>query len=158
MNLTNGRASRTRFRFIRLDPEERFVVSGQRLMLHVFDERTKAEGYGFLLLGAGLPMQLVKEGFAYTASPQKAKDAERLLFVKENFQTFPDLLYSDFTLQKPKKSEQRQPEASGLPLGQHRAVRVDFIGWPALAGATGEARRLRPKEAVPDDSEFLRAE
>ncbi|MBK9015654.1 MAG: S9 family peptidase [Saprospiraceae bacterium] len=144
MNLTNGRASQTQYRFIRLDPEERFVTPGQRLLLHVFDEKTKAEGYGFLLLGAGQPMQLVKEAFAYTSSPQKAKDAERLLFTKENFQTFPDLLYTDFTLQKPKKVSNANPQQADYRWGS-----IELYEWTALDGQRLQGLLVKPADFDP---------
>ena len=41
-------------------------------------------------------IQLVKENFAYSKQPKKARDADRLIFTKENFQVFPDLRYADF--------------------------------------------------------------
>lgn len=140
VNLTNGRATRTRYRFIRLDPEERYVMPGQRLFLHVFDEKTKAEGYALLLLGAGQPIQLVKEAFAYSASPQKAKDAERLLFTKENFQTFPDLLYTDFTLQKPKKVSNANPQQADYRWGS-----IELYEWTSLDGQRLQGLLVKPE-------------
>ena len=140
VNLTNGRANRTVYRYIQLDPEERFVTPGQRLMLHIFDEKTKASGYGFLHLGAGQPIQLVKENFAYTRRPQKARDAERLIFTKENFQTFPDLQYSDFTFQKPKKVSTANPQQS-----QFRWGTVELYEWTSLDGQLLQGLLVKPE-------------
>lgn len=143
-NLTNGRESRSRYRFIRLDPEERYVMPGQRLMLHVFDEKTKAEGYAILMLGAGKPITLNWEGFSYSGSPQKAKDADRLLFKKENFQTFPDLLYADFSLQKPRRVSNANPQQSNYLWGN-----IELYEWTALDGQRLQGLLVKPADFDP---------
>lgn len=140
VNLTNGRANRTVYRYIELDPEAQFIQPGQRLMLHIFDEKTKAGGYGFLLLGAGQPIQLVKDNYAYTRRPQKARDAERLLYTKENFQTFPDLLYSDFTFQNPKKVSSANPQQS-----QYRWGTAELYEWTSLDGRPLQGLLIKPE-------------
>lgn len=144
VNLTNGRASRSQYRFIRLDPEERYVQPGQRLLLHVFDEKTKAEGYALLMLGAGQPITLVWDGHAYSSSPQKARDAERLLFTKENFQTFPDLLYTDFTLQKPKRVSNANPQQADYQWGS-----IELYEWTSLDGQRLQGLLVKPANFDP---------
>lgn len=144
LNLTNGRPNRTAYRFIRLDPEERFVTTGQRLLLHVFDEKTKAEGYALLMLGAGQPIQLVSEAYAYSPSPQKAKDADRVLFTKENFQLFPDLLYSDFTFQNPRKVSNANPQQADYHWGS-----IELYEWTALDGQRLQGLLVKPADFDP---------
>lgn len=139
VNLTQGRKSQTVYRYIRLDPEERYLEPGQRLMLHIFDEKTKASGYGFLLLGAGQPIQLVKEDFAYQRRPQKAKDSDRLLFTKENYQTFPDLLYSDFTFQRPRKIS-----AANLQQNKYNWGTIELYEWTSLDGERLQGLLVKP--------------
>lgn len=140
LNLTKGRDSRTVFRYAQLDPEERFVEPGQRLLLHIFDEKTKASGYGFLLLGAGQPIQLLKENYAYQRRPQKAKDVDRLLFTKQNFQTFPDLLYSDFSFQKPRKVSDANPQQSEYSWGS-----IELYEWTSLDGYALQGLLVKPE-------------
>jgi acetyl esterase/lipase len=141
VNLTNGRDSRTVYRYIQLDPEERFVAPGQRLLLHIFDEKTKASGYGVLQLGdKQAVLQLVKENFAYQRRPLKAKNADRLLFTKENFQTFPDLLYSDLTLQKPRKVSQANPRQSEYSWGT-----IELYEWTSLDGHQLQGLLVKPE-------------
>ncbi|MCC6723741.1 MAG: S9 family peptidase [Saprospiraceae bacterium] len=144
INLTNGRVNRTRYRFIRLDQEERYATPGQRLFLHVFDEKTKAEGYALLMLGAGQPIQLVSEAFAYTTAPLKAKDAEKLLFTKENFQTFPDLQYCDFTLQKPIKVSNANPQQGDYQWGS-----IELYEWTASDGQRLQGLLVKPADFDP---------
>lgn len=140
VNLTNGRETQTVFRYVRLDPEERFVSPGQRLLLHVFDEKTKASGYALLLLGAGTPIQLVKEGFSYERTPLKARDADRLVFTKENFQTFPDLHYADFSFQKVKKLSNANPNQANYRWGS-----IELYEWTALDGQPMQGLLVKPE-------------
>jgi dipeptidyl aminopeptidase/acylaminoacyl peptidase len=141
--LTNGRESQTQYRFVRLDPEERYVTPGQRLFLHIFDEKTKAEGYGSLVLGVGQPIQLVKEDFAFS-NPTKAKEADKLLFTKENFQTFPDLLFSDFSFQKIKKASNANPQQSDYRWGS-----IELVEWTSLDGQRLQGLLVKPADFDP---------
>ncbi|MEY3369249.1 MAG: hypothetical protein RI973_2404 [Bacteroidota bacterium] len=139
VNLTNGRKNRTVYRYARLDPEERFVAPGQRLLLHLFDEQTKASGYAFLLLGAGQPIQIVKEDFQYSSRPQKAKSADRLLFTKENFQLFPDLLYTDFSFRNVRRISQANPQQSEYAWGS-----IELYEWTSLDGTRLQGLLAKP--------------
>lgn len=141
--LTNGRDSLTQYRFVRLDPEERYVVPGQRLFLHIFDEKTKAEGYGSLVLGAGQPTQLAKENFAFS-NPTKAKEADMLLYTKENFQTFPDLLFTDFSFQKIKKLSNANPQQADYHWGS-----IELYEWTALDGQRLQGLLVKPADFDP---------
>ena len=140
VNLTNGRAANLRHRYLQLDPEERFVETGQRLLLHVFNEKTKASGYAYLMLGVGKPIQLVMEDFNYTDHPKKARDADRLLFTKENFQTFPDLLYADLSLQNPRRVSRANPQQSDYRWGS-----IELVEWTALDGQQITGMLVKPE-------------
>lgn len=140
VNLTNGRDEKLRYRYVRLDREERFVESGQRMLLHVFNEKTKASGYAYLMLGAGQPIQLVMEDYQYTRRPRKARDASRLVFTKEDFQTFPDLLYSDMSLQNPRRVSNGAPQQSEYSWGT-----IELVEWTALDGQTLTGMLVKPE-------------
>ena len=140
IRLTNGREDQTVYRYMRLDREERFVETGQRLLLHIFNEKTKASGYGYLLLGAGNPIQLVHEDFAYTRRPLKAKDVDRIVFTKENFQTFPDLLYSTLSFQNPQRVSNANPQQSEYSWGT-----IELYEWTGLDGQKLTGMLVKPE-------------
>jgi len=144
VNLTQGRGSRTTYRYIRLDPEERFVEPNARLLLHVFDEKTKASGYGFLHLDAGKPIKLVLEDYAYSRRPKKAKGADKLIFTKENFQTFPDLQYSDFNFAKAKKISDANPQQAAYSWGT-----IELYEWTSLDGQRLQGMLVKPENFDP---------
>ncbi len=145
LRLTFGRENNTVYRYMPLDREERFVENGQRLMLHIFNEKTKASGYGYLLLGAGKPMQLVQEDFAYSRRPIKARDTDKFIFTKENFQTFPDLLYSNLSFQTPKRVSHANPQQNEYSWGT-----IELYEWTALDGQRLTGMLVKPEGFDPN--------
>ena len=103
VRLTNGRENKTIYRYIKLDKEERFIENGQRLLLNIFDEKTMGSGYTYLNYNSGKPVELIKDNFYFSRRPIKAKNVDKIIFTKENFQTFPDLLYTNLNFQNPIK-------------------------------------------------------
>ena len=140
VNLTNGRNKQLRYRYVKLDPEEQWVENGQRLLLHIFDEKTKESGYGYLVLGAGKPIQLMKEPFYYSSRPQKARDADRVLFTKENFQTFPDLRYSDLSFRNQRRISHANPQQADFSWGT-----AELYEWTSLNGETLQGILIKPE-------------
>jgi dipeptidyl aminopeptidase/acylaminoacyl peptidase len=93
-NLTEGRGAQDeiRFRYVRTDPEERFIDLSKPLLFSAYGEWTKKEGF-FELRGDDL-RELTWEDRKF-GRPQKAEDADRYLFTVQTFQEFPDLWVSD---------------------------------------------------------------
>ncbi len=131
VNLTQGRANQMRYRYVRLDPEARFINPDERMLLHVFNEKTKASGYGFLRMNAGKPATIVMDDFSYSSRPMKAKDADKLIFTKQSFQVFPDYLYSDLSFQNPKRVSNANPQQSDYFWGSN-----ELYTWTDLNGNT----------------------
>lgn len=95
--ITRGRETKTTYRYLRLDPEERAVAPNAQLLLHQFNDVSKAEGYAWLDLKHDNLQPWMQGDFSYSRSPVKARDVSALVFTKANFQTFPDLLYVQHT-------------------------------------------------------------
>jgi dipeptidyl aminopeptidase/acylaminoacyl peptidase len=93
-NLTEGRGAQDeiRFRYVRTDPEERFIDLSKPLLFSAYGEWTKKEGF-FELRGDDL-RELTWEDRKF-GRPQKAEEADRYLFTVQTFQEFPDLWVSD---------------------------------------------------------------
>ncbi|TNE59976.1 MAG: hypothetical protein EP344_08090, partial [Bacteroidetes bacterium] len=92
--LTQGREDHVRYRYIRLDPEERAIAPDARLLLHHFNEDTRDEGYAWLDLGSGIVSPWLDGAYSYTRRPLKAEKANKLVYDRQNYQTFPDLYYN----------------------------------------------------------------
>jgi dienelactone hydrolase len=112
-----GRASGTVYRYIPLDPEERFLKIGSTLLLRSFREATKASGLARMTLTGGLSTPGTAPSALLTGDFQlgqvlKARQAERYLYTKETYTQSPDLhvssdLISDVRLSRlnPRQSE-----------------------------------------------------
>jgi dipeptidyl aminopeptidase/acylaminoacyl peptidase len=82
--LTAGRASKTQYRYVSVDRNERFITAGSKMYLRVFDEKDKSSGFGILDLSKNSVSVLFKEPVAVGAL-LKAKDADTYSFTKETY-------------------------------------------------------------------------
>jgi dipeptidyl aminopeptidase/acylaminoacyl peptidase len=87
--LTQGRERGVRFRYARLDPEERQLPEKKPWLLASIDDETRATGYGRLAPNGTLTRLHLYDGAL--GGLQKAKDADTVLFTRERFEVFPDL-------------------------------------------------------------------
>ncbi len=94
--ITSGRANKMRFRYLRVNNEERFIRSGQTTYYRVFDAKTKNSGIiglhnnQSLFVVAGLTNSLYNNFI-------KAKEANTVLYSKESFVTSPDIYFVDLS-------------------------------------------------------------
>ncbi|MCA6428757.1 MAG: S9 family peptidase, partial [Cytophagales bacterium] len=110
VNLTKiGRGEKIRFRYIRLDNEERFIDPAQELLLSAFNETTKAAGYYKLNLKTNQLTKLLMSDHRYSFTA-KAKSANQVLFTRENFREYPDVWTSDFSFTAPRKISDANPQ------------------------------------------------
>ncbi|AEE51996.1 alpha/beta hydrolase family protein [Haliscomenobacter hydrossis] len=137
-NLTNMRAEKIEMRYIRTDPEERSIEEVKPLLLHFTNETTKDEGYYWYDIHSGKKRPLQQGAFMYSRQVQKAKNADRWIFTRENFQTFPDLVYSS-DLQKIKTISQANPQQSEFYWGT-----VELTEWTALDGQRLQGLLIKP--------------
>ncbi|MEM8906985.1 MAG: prolyl oligopeptidase family serine peptidase [Bacteroidota bacterium] len=143
--LTQGRENQLRYRYISLDPEERFIHPKAPLLLHTFDEQSKASGYAHLSLRSGEVRQLVKANFAFSQKPLKARDADRLIFTKQSFEQFPDLLYSNLTFENPQRISQANPQQLEYSWGN-----IELYHWTNLDGERMEGLLVKPENFDPN--------
>ena len=93
MNATRnyGRRNHLRFRYQKLDPEEEFIDNNKPSIVHAFDERNKAGGYfNADLRNYTEPRLLVFEDYKFDKLA-KAKNAEVLIWTRENVNESPTL-------------------------------------------------------------------
>lgn len=92
INLTKSRTSRKTYRYINQDKEKNYIENEQALLLQYVNEDSKGEGYAYFDLKTNqLRSAYFQPDMSVTQQVVKAKNANVLLFTKENFGTFPDL-------------------------------------------------------------------
>lgn len=91
-NLTDGpgRREKITFRYVRLDPKERFIDPSKPLLLRAENENTRDSGFYRDKIDGGMPERLVMAAKDFT-NPTKAKDADTLILTASRFDEFPDL-------------------------------------------------------------------
>lgn len=137
-NLTNMRAEKTEMRYVRTNPEERSIEEVKPLLLHFTNDLTKEEGYVWYDIHSGKKRALQKGAFTYSMQVQKAKNADRWIFTKENFQTFPDIVYST-DLVNAKTISQANPQQSQFFWGTS-----ELTEWTALDGQKLQGILIKP--------------
>ncbi len=144
VNLTNGRNEKLRHRYIRMDREERFINPEKQLLLHVFDETTKESGYSYLDLKTGALTNLVIGNYDYTRRPVRAKKADKIVFTKGNFETFPDLYYSGADFKNARQISIANPQQKEYSWGT-----MELFEWTSLDGQKLQGLLAKPENFDP---------
>ena len=138
-NLTKGRSGKTTYRYASLDPDERFIDPNQSLLLHTFDHNDKSSGYTSLRISSGQMKTLIKEPFAFSRRPQKAKEGSTVTFTKESFSTFPDIMLTKDMFQSSKKVSDANPQQKDYRWGT-----IELFNWTAYDGQKLNGLLVKP--------------
>lgn len=142
----DGRANNRRYRYLALDPEERSIKPGQKMILSVHDYSDKNDGIATLRYGKSAKPS-IKTLVPYKFNQiTKAKDAETYAFVKANFSTSPDVYIAtsdDFA--KAKKVSDINPQMKDYAWGT-----AELVKWYAYNGELTEGVLYRPGDFDPN--------
>jgi dipeptidyl aminopeptidase/acylaminoacyl peptidase len=124
-NITGGMGTRDeiRFRYVKLDPEERVIDSAKPLLLSAYGEWTKKSGYYSLRIGQE-SRRLIFEDKSL-GLPLKAKNSDRLVFTMETFVDFPDYYVSGTDFANPKKVTEANPQQKEYAWGSR--ILIDYV-------------------------------
>jgi dipeptidyl aminopeptidase/acylaminoacyl peptidase len=124
LNISKGIGDKEeiRFRYVQLDPEEKFIDVAKPLLLSAYGEWTKKSGYYSLEVG-DTPQKLIfaDKSFGY---PRKAKKADKILYTIETFEEFPDLYESGMDFADANKVTDANPQQKDYAWG--RRILVDY--------------------------------
>ncbi len=148
-NLTAiGRKEKIRFRYVRLDPEERFIDPEKEMLLSAFNEVTKQSGYYTLSLKDGKLTKLIMGDYRY-GNPVKARNANTILFTRESFREFPDVWTSDIRFTAPKKLSNANPQMRNYFWGNVERVQWVSADNIPLEGLLYTPEGFDPKKKYP---------
>ncbi len=139
-NLTKGRQAKRRYRYIKLDEEERSIEEVKPMLFHRFDERDKSSGYAWFDIHTGVKEQVQHGSYYYSPEVQKARDANVYLFTRESFTEFPDLLASDNNLKRFTRISDANPQQS-----QYRWGTAEPYQWTGADGQRMEGILIKPE-------------
>ena len=140
--ITNGWASRVISRVINLDREEKFLPR-DKLLIRGFDEEHKSSTIGFLDLKTLSYKDFVYEDYQF-GNFLKAKDSDDIVYTKESFKLFPDLLHNKMNLKNEVRVSIANPQQKDYKWGS-----VDLVYWDNLNGKQVEGLLYKPEDFDP---------
>ncbi|GHF97360.1 alpha/beta hydrolase family protein [Thalassotalea marina] len=143
LTCTVGRPNTLQFRINRLDREQTYFKDDETLLLTSYNDQHKNYGFYQLNLKTG---ELVKQReenkkFNFIA---KAKEANKLLFTREDFNEFPDLWVSDLNTANGKKLTNVNPQKDEFLWGN-----AELVDWRSAMGVKHQGVLIKPANYVP---------
>lgn len=143
-----GRATGVIYRYIPLDPEERYLTPGSQLLLRTFHESSKATGLAMLHLPAdhssqGQSPRLLLSGDYQLGRVTKAREAAQYLFTRERFSASPDL-YLSSDLVNSQRLSHLNPQQSQYLWGT-----AELFTWKAYNGQKATGILYKPDDFDP---------
>ncbi len=145
--LTNGRPSKTEMRYVRTDPDERFVTPGQTMLLRAESHETRESGFYQTKLD-GMAEKLLIDSKNLT-TPIKAKDADRYVFTASRFDEFPDIWTSAGDFASPRKLSNGGSQTAPFKWGTSELVRYKGEDGTPLQGVLIKPADFDPKKKYP---------
>jgi dipeptidyl aminopeptidase/acylaminoacyl peptidase len=142
--LTKGREAKVRYRYNRLDDEERFIDRKGKWLLSTFNESNKNAGFYEFNGKNNKGKQLVDAPYAY-GRPQKAQAGKNIIFTRQSFIDFPDIHYTDLGFKSSKKISTANPQQAEYNWGT-----AELVHWNSLDGIPLQGMLIKPENFDPN--------
>jgi acetyl esterase/lipase len=155
LNKQSGRKNKITTRYVRTDPEERFIDT-KSLLFRRFSELTKESVY--VPFSQGFYFYDNMQKFLFGA-PMKARNTDCFIYTKENFQQSPDLYIVRDTIPK---FDFPQKGAIAFSLGDHKLSSLnpqqkdynwgtaELFNWKTATGKPSEGILFKPENFDPN--------
>ena len=133
-----GREQQMTFRLIQTDPEEKSWKKGEDVLLSSYRDKTKNFGFYSLNTGSQGVSKLLEEDkkFNFLA---RAKEAETLLYTREDYREFPDLWTAGSDFSGAMKISDVNPQVSDYAWGE-----AELVEWNSLDGFPLQGVLIKP--------------
>lgn len=141
----NGRAEKNSYRLIRFNPERgKGIASDETVLLKAHNEITRADSYYAFDLQQPNKVKLLFSGNYSLNTPRKAKNKDVLVFTKENFTTYPNLIATNLKFKNQQKLSNTAPQQDEFLWGTG-----ELISWQSLDGKEIEGMLFKPDNFDP---------
>ncbi len=141
----DGREKSIRYRLVQFNEERgESINSEDAFLLKGFNERTKADSYYSFELNKAEKKKIVFSGNYQLNTPLKAKDSDLIVFTKENFQTYPNLLATSLNFKNPIQLSDAAPQQNEFLWGT-----TELLSWHSLDGLVLEGTLHKPENFDP---------
>ncbi len=132
-NLTDGLGSEKeiRLRYVKTDPEEKFIDLDEPVLLSAFGQWTKEAGFYSCRQGRMEPLVYEKKHFG---TPLKAKDMDRYFYTIETFKDFPNYYVADRSFRNPRRITDANPHQKEFKWGYNILIEYTNKGGKRLQG------------------------
>ncbi|MBN2430456.1 MAG: S9 family peptidase [Acidobacteria bacterium] len=139
----DGRTRQVRYRIVTLDPERQSYRPDEELLLLATSERLKNDAFCRARLGKpGVePLLGANKKFRFLA---RARQADLILFTREDFQEFPDLWTADTRLSVPRKISDENPQ-----IAEFRWGTPELVEWYSADGVPLQGVLIKPGDYQP---------
>lgn len=145
-NLTNGRKQQLVYRLTSLsDPDEDYVDLNKDIILHTFNDQDKSSGYSKIVAKSGKIETIIHGPYDYERRLINAKDSKDIIYTKESFQLYPDLILSDQTMVKAQVISNVNPQQSEYGWGS-----IELIKWKNKRGEDMTGMLVKPANFDPN--------
>lgn len=135
-----GREHSIQLRMVDLDPENEFINLDKPVLLEATNKRTnKAFFYRFNAKKKN-PLEVLFEGNYQLSTPHKARNSAVVLWTKESFKLFPDLILSDLNFKKNTVLSNVNPQQNDYLWGT-----VEPYQWISFRGDTLNGLLYKPE-------------
>ena len=147
-NLTNGRADKTVYRYLKLNNELKYIGSPKSWLFSTFNETTKNSGFASYQRRTETLKQLIDEPYKFSRF-KKAKNNTQFTYTKESFTHFPDILSSDLKFKKISKISNANPQQLQYNWGISELVKWTSLDGIELTGMLYKPENFDPNKKYP---------
>ena len=142
--LTKGRETKTRYRYLRLDDEERFLDPDAQWILSTFDENNKHSGFYSYDAKRKSGKQLIAGPYAFS-NLEKAQQSDEVIYSRESFEEFPDIRLSTLDFSSETVISNANPQQSEYNWGT-----AELVSWTSLDGKELQGMLIKPEDFDPN--------
>ena len=146
VNLTkDGRQKKIRYRWLRLDKEQRFIDTSEKQFLSGFNETTKGTGFYEAGLSAPSAPKALLAGNYQLNFLGKAKRTDDLIYTMETYERYPDIRHSTLGFKKSVQLTHGDKQQEGFTWGT-----AELVSWISLDGKPLEGVVYKPANFDPN--------
>ena len=143
--LTNGRASKTNYRFVETNEDHKVISNQDSLLIKGFNEIDKSESLALLTMG-NMELKMINKVPMHFTTIVKAKNANNLVVMQEDEKSSPNLYAYEFSKQ------QQNPNAItqiNTQQNEYNWLSTKLVSWKAYTGKMAEGIMYYPEDFDP---------
>jgi len=140
----NGRETSVVYRYVKTDPEQRFISSQQTSVLKTFNVKSRQHGFSSMQFNKSAAPTLLLMEDAKLSFQKKARESDVWLITKETYELFPDLLVTDDSFKNPNRITNINPQKEEFLWGSE-----ELVQWTSLDGLALEGLLYKPDNFDP---------